>query len=246
MNDFFETQINEWSCPPVAGMNLSPLVVLPLADEQFWQWSRRTEKAHWAQERAASLKTLMGIGEASGSVLDWGCGFGMDALAYARGGAEVTIADIVPLNLEVARRLLATYGYRARDWLLASETFMPQSLPAFDVVSCNGVLHHDPNPQSLLSYLASTGGEIRLMLYSDKSWGWATKTELPADVRADPMFPTYVRTMDARGFHAEPYSRDRCDEMAKACGYTLASYEYVKPDDVYCVAIMRPNDAKGF
>jgi len=56
-------------------------------------------------------KKYSGISSATSKViLDFGCGAGIEALEFAREN-KVIIADINPLNLEVANRLLILHGF---------------------------------------------------------------------------------------------------------------------------------------
>ncbi|HBL17635.1 MAG: hypothetical protein A2X36_14705 [Elusimicrobia bacterium GWA2_69_24] len=74
-------------------------------------------------------------------LLDLGCGAGETSVYFALQGAEVTATDISPRMVEVCRRLAARHGTPLEAKVSAAEA-LPFPDAAFDLVFCNGVLHH--------------------------------------------------------------------------------------------------------
>ena len=84
------------------------------------------------------------LGELAGrTLLDVGCGDGVNAVLLARMGARVTGLDISPGALEVARRRAAANGVADRVSLVCAPIEAAE-LPAasFDIVWGDGILHH--------------------------------------------------------------------------------------------------------
>lgn len=90
-------------------------------------------------------------------MLDLGCGTGEHAIFYSRWGADLTLVEMNPLALERAR---AIFAKRAPSE--ARYRFVEQSLfdfdpgaERFDIVSCEGVLHHTAAKEEGFARLAS-------------------------------------------------------------------------------------------
>lgn len=110
-------------------------------------------------------------------VLEVGCGMGLDALEFARGGARVTGIDLVPRHVKLARKLFSTCGIRG-NFLTADAEKLPFPKNSFDVVYSHGVLHHTPNARKaileILRVLRPTG-KAYIMLYNRDSLAFWTK-----------------------------------------------------------------------
>ena len=82
-----------------------------------------------------------------------------------------------------------------------------------DVIHCSGVLHHIVDPVPVVREMAGwlvDGGELRLMLYSDKAWLAATSEyPPPEDVTDSPLREKFVRHWDAVGDWADWYNHQR-------------------------------------
>lgn len=243
-----EAAIEAWSRPPVAGVNLSPLVPLGLTDPMFKTWLHRTRKAHWAQPRAAHIRKLLPIGGPKKRILDYGCGFGMDALEYIEAGHEVSIADINPLNLAVARRAanvikpgglrnmyLPTYA--DGEWALPFAGFgFGEPIQRYDCMAFNGVLHHIKNAHNLLLDASGATSSIWAMVYTDKAWRDVTKSEPPEDPEAHPQFQQFVNVMDENGHWATFYTEETFAALVRGSLFMdLKSWTPVDPDGWFAV-----------
>ncbi len=106
------------------------------------------------------------------TVLDVGCGQGIDLIEYARAGATAFGIDLTPRHVELAAEHLARAGLAA-DVRLGDAEFMPYPDNTFDRVSSNGVLHHTPDMPGALREIRRVlkpGGSARVIVYNRMSY----------------------------------------------------------------------------
>jgi SAM-dependent methyltransferase len=107
-------------------------------------------------------------------VLEIGCGMGTDTVNFARAGADVTAVDFSERSLEICKKRFEIYGLKAKFYHGNAEnlrSFLP--LETYDLIYSFGVIHHTPNPKSVIEELRFYSGpetELRMMLYSKVSW----------------------------------------------------------------------------
>jgi SAM-dependent methyltransferase len=214
----FETQRQAWRRIPVDDLGYHDAAELArLPDGQLRLLVSGFEQRRYGGWRNAGglWRAEMGLDDVHGRrVLDYGCGAGIEALQYARGGNWVSIADINPGSLELAERVLALEGYRPENaWLVSPEPpFIPARPGSFDLVAMNGVLHHIEDPVPVVRKAArwlAPGGELRVMVYTDRGWRAATGTEPPDDVTGHPRREAFVRWGDEVGDWADWYDAAR-------------------------------------
>jgi SAM-dependent methyltransferase len=148
-------------------------------------------------------------------VLDYGCGIGVEALQYCRGGNDVVVADISRDNVRLAMRVCKLAGFDVASFQIVPEMLVNPLFGKFDVIHCCGVLHHIPDPVSVVAAMAESledEGELRLMVYSSQAWRLAVGTEPPEVVEDDPGFEQYWRTWDAVGGYADWYDAERLED----------------------------------
>ena len=174
------------------------------------------------------------------TVLDFGCGFGIEALQFAKSGNEVILADIHKSSLMAAKRVLNVSGYDPKTYLL--EKNKKFDIPC-DIFYSNGVLHHTPFIREILEW--SNAPECRLMLYSDNAWRNATGTEpdRTIPVKDSPHFEQFVAAMDRRttSDYADWYDEEKLKETVKDL-YTVEEFYYIADKvvaGVYSVAILK-------
>ena len=106
------------------------------------------------------------------SVLEIGCGIGIDLARFARGGALATGIDFSRTAVELANKYFALEGLRGRILEMDGER-MELGDESFDVVYCHGVLQYAPNPEAMLRecrrVLKKDGIGI-FMVYNRRSW----------------------------------------------------------------------------
>ena len=107
-------------------------------------------------------------------VLEIGCGIGTDTLEFCRAGACVTAVDLSRESIKLAEGRINQVGLYADFHCCNAEEYLPPG--QFDLVYSFGVLHHTPNPFTVLLrayHRLKIGGELRIMLYakhSIKNW----------------------------------------------------------------------------
>jgi ubiquinone/menaquinone biosynthesis C-methylase UbiE len=108
--------------------------------------------------------------------LDAGCGGGRGSVLMAQSGAERVIGvDLSPVNVESARKRAAQKGCANVSFEQHSLAALPFKDETFDVVWCNGVLHHSEHPDVGLleiTRVLKTGGHLWLYLYGSGGIYW--------------------------------------------------------------------------
>lgn len=240
----FMRQVKAWDAPPAGGVNTASAFVLRWTSKQVRKWGKDTQRAQYAQpaNKDGLYRKWLGLDDTVGkTVMDFGCGLGFDALQYAQKGNRVILADIVKDNVWAANRLFDAFSYKVERRCLITPQYPFFGRIKFDVFHASGVLHHTPKAREILERLhcdLADDGEVRLMLYSDRSWEWATGLKAPpitGDVVKHPAFRSYVRRMDAVGYYADWYSRAKLERLVYGI-FTVDFYDYLKNDAAYCVA----------
>jgi ubiquinone/menaquinone biosynthesis C-methylase UbiE len=108
--------------------------------------------------------------------LDAGCGGGRGSVLMAEAGAhEVVGLDISERNVASSRRRAEERGFVSCSFRQASLLDIPFESRSFDVVWCNGVLHHSDDPDRALREIARVlrpGGRMWLYLYGSGGVYW--------------------------------------------------------------------------
>ena len=106
------------------------------------------------------------------TVLEVGCGAGVDLVRFARGGAAVTGVDLARSAIELAAANFAQQGLTA-DLRVADGEQLPFPDAAFDLVFAHGVVQYTPNPGTLVEEVRRVlkpGGEAIFQVYNRHSW----------------------------------------------------------------------------
>lgn len=239
-----------WSHPPVEGLGyVSSAELLDASDaELVLHIARARSERHgvdgWRNYRNRWVDTLHGD-VAGRTVIDFGCGFGLEAVALAEAGAVVTLADIAVTNMELAARIMELKGHEWRS-MLPIDRYWPfvTTSDRFDIFYCNGVLHHIPWADSIMERareLLAPGGEARLMVYTDQAWIQAVGTPAPAEPTRDPGFDRYVAHMDGVGRYAIFYTPEIITARFGAW-FDLDVWQPLGPDGTYAAAILHPKE----
>jgi SAM-dependent methyltransferase len=106
------------------------------------------------------------------SVLEVGCGAGVDLARFAKGGAEVTGVDLSASAIDLARANFEQQGLEGRFDVADGER-LPFPDNSFDLVFAHGVVQYTANPQRLVEEchrVLKPGGEAVFQVYNRISW----------------------------------------------------------------------------
>jgi len=106
------------------------------------------------------------------SVLEIGCGAGVDLAHFARGGARVTGIDLAASAVDLARTNFAQQGLDGR-FEVADGEHLPFADNAFDLIYAHGVVQYTPDPAQMIRECRRVlvpGGEAILQVYNRWSW----------------------------------------------------------------------------
>jgi len=106
------------------------------------------------------------------SVLEVGCGAGVDLARFARGGAVVTGVDLARSAIELAQANFAQQGL-AGTFGVADGEHLPFPDHSFDLVYAHGVVQYTANPKRLVDEcrrVLKPGGEAIFQVYNRISW----------------------------------------------------------------------------
>ncbi len=105
-------------------------------------------------------------------LLEVGCGVGIDAVRFARGGAIVTGVDLSETAIELAKKNFS-HNELAGDFRVGNGEALEFADNSFDVVYAHGVIQYTANAQKLVDELrrvVKPGGEVIMMVYNRHSW----------------------------------------------------------------------------
>ena len=106
------------------------------------------------------------------SVLEVGCGAGVDLARFAKGGARVTGVDLAGPAIELARANFAQQGLDG-TFEVADGEQLPFTDNSFDLVYAHGVVQYTASPQKLVDEcrrVLKPGGEAIFQVYNRVSW----------------------------------------------------------------------------
>lgn len=194
-------------------------------------YSIRFNPNHWRNKGNAMVE-FMGVDKSAGkTVMDFGCGMGMDGIAFGMAGASVIFADMHPATVLLAVQNAAWLGVIGRpafSYVVEPFVVFPENV---DLFWSFGVLHHTPLMPKILKHACDhlkDGGQCRIGVYSDRRWVSLMQEDFPENtpfLMDHPRFNEFVRKCDSVGSYAECYSESkfrRCVEdvvSVKECRY---------------------------
>lgn len=243
----FAEQKKAWANPPVDDVGyISSTRLLTFSDDELIKLIRKMWEARYYGWRNFDnhWREILALDDTSEKiVLDYGCGVGLESLEYARTNNEIYVSDIVPENILLTERVLNIFGHAAKG-AFAIQNRRPYisgiNDGLLDVVHCSGVLHHIPKPVPVVAQMSKwlkSGGELRLMLYTDAAWRLTTRTEPPDEVTDDPNFMTFVRAMDGVGKYADWYDRQRLEDRFGEW-FKIKRFRYITTNQMYLAAAL--------
>jgi len=135
------------------------------------EWFLEAERYRYGSYAPWMPKTMEFDRHAGEQVLEIGGGMGTDLAQFAQHGAHVTDVDLSAGHLKLAKENFATRGLPGQFVLHDAESLMFDS-DAFDLVYSNGVIHHTPNTQAVISEIyrvLKPGGRLIVMVYAENS-----------------------------------------------------------------------------
>jgi len=106
------------------------------------------------------------------SVLEVGCGAGVDLARFARNGARVTGVDLAQSAIDLATANFAQQGLEG-EFKVADGEQLPFADDSFDLVYAHGVVQYTANPQRLVEEcrrVLKPGGRAIFQVYNRVSW----------------------------------------------------------------------------
>jgi len=138
--------------------------------EFFEEIKRKFDRTYAAY---AHSEKLLRFRERKGkSVLEIGCGIGIDAAEFARYGAHVTTLDLSPKNIELAKKYFS-YNHLSGNLLVGNAEVMDFDNDTFDLVVAIGVFIYTPDTQKAIDEVlrvVKPGGEVICMFWNRISW----------------------------------------------------------------------------
>jgi SAM-dependent methyltransferase len=124
-------------------------------------------------EKLHHLLRLVDFDGARGrTVLEVGCGAGVDLARYARGGAQVTGVDLSASAIDLARANFEQQGLAGR-FEVADGEHLPFGDNSFDIVYAHGVVQYTADPERLVDEcrrVLKPGGQAIFQVYNRISW----------------------------------------------------------------------------
>ena len=124
-------------------------------------------------EKLHHLLRLIDFGGYAGrSVLEVGCGAGVDLVRFARGGAQVTGVDLAPSAIALATANFEQQNLTA-NLQVANGEALPFTSDSFDLVYAHGVVQYTPDPKRLVEEcrrVLKPGGQAIFQVYNRVSW----------------------------------------------------------------------------
>ena len=106
------------------------------------------------------------------SVLEVGCGAGVDLARFAKGGAVVTGVDLAASAIDLARANFEQQGLQGRFDVADGER-LPLPDDSVDLIYAHGVVQYTADPQRLVEEcrrVLKPGGEAVFQVYNRVSW----------------------------------------------------------------------------
>jgi 2-polyprenyl-3-methyl-5-hydroxy-6-metoxy-1,4-benzoquinol methylase/uncharacterized protein YbaR (Trm112 family) len=153
------------------------------------------------------------------TIAEIGCGTGQLSLFLAGADRTVLGADLSRASLAMAREAADRYGVENVHFVETDLKAPGLAREAFDVVVCNGVLHHTPDPRASFASVARLvrpGGVLVVGLYN-------AIARLPMRLRR-----AFARMTGFRWIPFDPVLRDRRAEPARRVAWLRDQYHHVE------------------
>ena len=227
----------EWSRIPVDDFDyMTAEDLMILAPQQFRELVEMTggarfDRLGWRNEDGLLERFMLGSGVQDKTVVDFGCGLGIDACSFTMHGAQVTLADMHPKMLLVAQyTMIAKTSFIPNRLMVISLRWPYFIIKDVDLFWSLGVLHHTPHIGKILERMCGSlraGGECRIVLYSDRRWEEMMGEPVPSEPTwKHPRFDEFVKKCDTVGQYADWYNAEKIAALVEPFG-ELVSCEYL-------------------
>jgi ubiquinone/menaquinone biosynthesis C-methylase UbiE len=144
------------------------ITTYPVGTREFFQ-----QLDEYRYDKLNYLPRLVDVSTYQGkSLLEVGCGAGIDLVRFARAGAVVTGIDLSTTAIELARKNIEQNGLKADLWVMNGESMQfPDN--SFDVVYAHGVLQYTADVEKMVAEIhrvVKPGGGVVVMVYNRNSW----------------------------------------------------------------------------
>ena len=160
--------------------------------EYFQEIKKYHDKAYELSNKILNLPALK-----NKSVLEVGCGIGLDALEYAKNGAKVTAIDISHVCIDLARKYF-TYNNLYAHIEIGNVEKLHYDDSSFDVVVARQILMFTPDTQRAVNEIMRVlkpHGKFIALLHNKYSWytilGKISRTNLIAEIKDPPINKFY-------------------------------------------------------
>jgi 2-polyprenyl-3-methyl-5-hydroxy-6-metoxy-1,4-benzoquinol methylase len=171
--DPFEVLRRKWHEVPVGAARKSTIELVGLPDAELldlWLYHRQQATTGSLYHSRGWYHDMYKRAFRGRRLADVGSGLGYEGVTFAQEGAIVTFVDVAESNLEVIRRVCQLLRVDERTSFVHLKSFdsLAALAPEYDVIWCNGSLHHTPfeivrvEAQELLRHLRPGGRWIQL------------------------------------------------------------------------------------
>jgi len=236
--------------------------ILNYSDNKLIEFVKSFEEQRYNKNNWRNYNNLwrenLGLDSTSDKIIfDYGCGFGIESLQFAKNNNSIILGDINNESLNIASKILNTYNFEPIDKVLINNRYPFFDLTTkIDIFYSNGVLHHTPYIKEILTnaiQVMKPNGEIRLLLYTDKMWTGLTDTPPPPNdyhIQNHEKYWLFLRGADLVGQYADFYSEEKLKhqlgnnfkikEFSYICGPRINNKNGNNLEGCYCTVIIKP------
>jgi len=236
----FSKSVNEWSKPPIDGIGyLHSEELLKINDYSLKQmvlsFVNTRYDIHSSRNHNNLWRKYSGLDSTfNKTVIDFGCGSGIESLELAKLGNEIILSDISENNLKLAERIHNLFGFKPKELVLIEGNKPFFGCSKFDIFHSCGVLHHTPYMSEIIEHSISffTGNPYyRVLLYTDVCWKIRTDTDLDykTPIHLQKGFKRFVKAMDDVGFYADWYDYKKLTSILPE-SLKIKSFNYIGGD----------------
>ena len=169
--------------------------------------------------RSAFARSLDAAIPGDGTVLEMGCGTGQLSLFLVSADRVVVGADLSRVSLNLAQGAAERFGVSGARFVETDVRAPGLRRESFDVVICNGVLHHTPDPGAsfaALSRLVRPGGIVVVGVYN-------AVARMPLRMRR-----LLARLSGYRWIPGDPVLRERQSEPGRREAWVRDQYQHIE------------------